>query len=76
MARGRHANPATGAFGGAPCVATILVKGVPKWHEPAMRTPPTGPSIELTPFGATVLARGVPKWPEAAVRTLLLAPSV
>ena len=30
MARGRHADPATGAFGGAPCGATILVRGVPK----------------------------------------------
>eukprot|EP00959_Pyramimonas_sp_CCMP1952_P386228 8094664-Pyramimonas_sp.AAC.1 len=29
MARGRHANPATGAFGRAPCGATVFVRGVP-----------------------------------------------
>ena len=26
-----HVNPATGAFGGAPCGATKRVRGVPKW---------------------------------------------
>ena len=50
MARGRHANPAIGAFGGAPYGATILVRGVPKWPEAAMRTLPLAPSVEL-PMG-------------------------
>ena len=31
MAWGRHANPATRAFGGAPDGATKRVRGVPKW---------------------------------------------
>eukprot|EP00959_Pyramimonas_sp_CCMP1952_P460969 9480762-Pyramimonas_sp.AAC.1 len=30
-ARRRHANPAIGAFGGAPYGATRLVRGVPTW---------------------------------------------
>ena len=50
MARGRHANSATGAFGGAPYGATILVRGVPKWGGAPMRTLPLGPSVEL-PMG-------------------------
>eukprot|EP00959_Pyramimonas_sp_CCMP1952_P390908 8191893-Pyramimonas_sp.AAC.1 len=28
---GRHANPASGSFGGAPYGATKRVRGVPKW---------------------------------------------
>eukprot|EP00959_Pyramimonas_sp_CCMP1952_P410218 8597137-Pyramimonas_sp.AAC.1 len=46
MARGRHANAVTGAFGGAP-YATILVGGVPAWPEAAMRILPLAPSVEL-----------------------------
>ena len=50
MGRGRHANPATGAFGGAPYGATILVRGVPKWCGPRMRALLLKPSVEL-PMG-------------------------
>ena len=42
-----HANAATGAFGGAPYGATILVRGAPKWGGAAMRTLPLEPSVEL-----------------------------
>eukprot|EP00959_Pyramimonas_sp_CCMP1952_P021631 456175-Pyramimonas_sp.AAC.1 len=42
MARGRHANPVTGPFGGAHYGATILVRGVPKWPEATL-----APSVEL-----------------------------
>ena len=59
MGRGRHANPATGAFGGAPCGATILVRGVPKWGGAAMRTLPLRPSVEF-PLGHKRV-RDVPK---------------
>eukprot|EP00959_Pyramimonas_sp_CCMP1952_P370698 7763851-Pyramimonas_sp.AAC.1 len=31
MGRGRHANAATGAVGGAPYGATNRVRGAPKW---------------------------------------------
>ena len=31
MGRSPHANPAIGAFGGAPYGATKRVRGVPKW---------------------------------------------
>ena len=75
IARGRYANPTAGAFGGAPYGATILVRGVPKWPEAAMRTLPLG-AFGGAPYGATILEGGVPKWPEAAMRTLPLAPSV
>ena len=50
MGRGRHANPAIGAFGGDPYGPTILVRGVPNWPEAAMRTLPLAPSVEL-PWG-------------------------
>eukprot|EP00959_Pyramimonas_sp_CCMP1952_P144260 3020117-Pyramimonas_sp.AAC.1 len=46
MARGRRANPAIGAFGGAPYGATIFMRGVPKWPEAAMRTLPLALSVE------------------------------
>eukprot|EP00959_Pyramimonas_sp_CCMP1952_P141194 2955093-Pyramimonas_sp.AAC.1 len=74
MARGRHANAAAGTFGGAPYGATILVRGVPKWPEAAMRTLPLG-AFGGAPYGATILVRGEPKWPEA-MRALPLEPSV
>eukprot|EP00959_Pyramimonas_sp_CCMP1952_P284224 5941044-Pyramimonas_sp.AAC.1 len=70
MARGRHGNHATGAFGGASDGATILVRGVPTWPEAAVRTLLVAPSVELLRGHD-----GVPTWPEAAMRTLLLAPS-
>eukprot|EP00959_Pyramimonas_sp_CCMP1952_P203948 4265039-Pyramimonas_sp.AAC.1 len=35
------------ALGGAPCGATTLVRDVPKWAGPRMRTLPLGPSVEL-----------------------------
>ena len=50
MGRGRHADPATGAFGGAPYWATNRVRGAPKWGGAAMRALPLGPSVEL-PMG-------------------------
>eukprot|EP00959_Pyramimonas_sp_CCMP1952_P251965 5264681-Pyramimonas_sp.AAC.1 len=31
MGGGPRMDPAAGAFGGAPCWATIFVRGVPKW---------------------------------------------
>ena len=46
MGRSPHANPATGAFGGAPYGATNRVRGAPKWGGAAMRTLPLGPSVE------------------------------
>ena len=54
-----HANPATGAFGGAPYGATIRVKGALKWGWNRVRTLPLGPSVEL-PMGprSAVLGRG------------------
>eukprot|EP00959_Pyramimonas_sp_CCMP1952_P295997 6191774-Pyramimonas_sp.AAC.1 len=71
LARGRQANPATAAFGGASFGATILVRGVPNWLEAAMQSLPLGSSVD-TPLGATVLAMGVSHWSEAAMRTLPL----
>ena len=50
MGRGRNANPATEAFGGAPYGATNRVKGAPKWGGAAMRALPLWPSVEL-PMG-------------------------
>ena len=46
-----NVNPATGAFGGAPHGATILMRGAPEWGGAAMRTLPLGPSVEL-PMGS------------------------
>eukprot|EP00959_Pyramimonas_sp_CCMP1952_P261920 5476834-Pyramimonas_sp.AAC.1 len=37
---------ATETLGGAPCGATILARGVPKWPEAAMRVPQLGPHVE------------------------------
>ena len=48
--RRRHANPATGAFGGAPYGATNCVSGAPQCGGAAMRTLTLGPSVEL-PMG-------------------------
>eukprot|EP00959_Pyramimonas_sp_CCMP1952_P292244 6111956-Pyramimonas_sp.AAC.3 len=42
-----HANPVTGAFGGAHYGATKRVKDVPTWAGNSMRTLPLGPSVEL-----------------------------
>ena len=47
MSGGRHANPATGAFGGAPDGATKRVRGVLEQAGDGMRTLPLGPSVEL-----------------------------
>eukprot|EP00959_Pyramimonas_sp_CCMP1952_P132116 2762537-Pyramimonas_sp.AAC.1 len=44
--RKRHADPATGAFGGTPYRATKLVEGVQSGCGCAMRTLPLGPSVE------------------------------
>eukprot|EP00959_Pyramimonas_sp_CCMP1952_P320753 6712143-Pyramimonas_sp.AAC.1 len=59
MNRGRHANPASGAFGGAPHGATTLVRGGPKWLEAATRTLPLGLSVEL-PLGSRNAVLGLP----------------
>ena len=56
-----HANAATGAFGGAPYGATILVRGVPKWVRRRYASAATG-AFSGDPYGATFLVRGVPKW--------------
>ena len=45
-----HAGTANEAFGDAPYVATIRVRGVPKWGGAAMRTLPLELSVEL-PMG-------------------------
>eukprot|EP00959_Pyramimonas_sp_CCMP1952_P432671 9061005-Pyramimonas_sp.AAC.1 len=50
MARGRHAIPAAGAFGGVPYGATILVRGVPKWprgrsRHSALQRPAAGAAL-------------------------------
>ena len=50
MGWGTHANPAAGAFDGAPDGATKRVRGVPTWTEGRMRTLPQEPSVEL-PMG-------------------------
>ena len=50
MGRCCHANFPTGAFGGAPYVATKRLRGVPKWRGGGMRALPLGPSVEL-PMG-------------------------
>eukprot|EP00959_Pyramimonas_sp_CCMP1952_P023923 501437-Pyramimonas_sp.AAC.1 len=70
-----HANPATGAFSGAPYRATNRVRGVPIWEWCRMRTLPLGPSAEL-PMGPTNRVRGVPEWRWNRMRTLPLGPSV
>ena len=50
MGPSMHAGPATGAFGGAPYEATILVRGVPQLAWGRMRPPQLGPLVEL-PLG-------------------------
>ncbi len=62
MGRGRHANPAAGAFGGAPYGAAILVRGVPKWGGAAMRTLPLGPSVEFHKVLSRVAHGGTPSF--------------
>ena len=60
MARGRHANPATGAFGGAPYGATNSVEGCADMGRGRHANPATG-AFGGAPYGATILMRGVPK---------------
>eukprot|EP00959_Pyramimonas_sp_CCMP1952_P383484 8035755-Pyramimonas_sp.AAC.1 len=80
MARGRHLDPATGAFGGAPFGAAERVRGAPRWPEAATWTLQLEPSVELPVYregGVCSLwgrkrVLGVLKWPEAAMRILLL----
>ena len=58
-ARGRHANAAIWAFGGAPCGATKRVRGLPKWVRGRHADAATG-AFGGTPNGATKRVRGVP----------------
>eukprot|EP00959_Pyramimonas_sp_CCMP1952_P457476 9474992-Pyramimonas_sp.AAC.1 len=103
MARGRHANAATGAFGGAPLWGHDPREGCAEMARGRHANPAAGASGEA-PMGprsscgvcrnfpkapcelcywrlrwnsprATILVRGVQKWPEAAMRTLSLGPS-
>eukprot|EP00959_Pyramimonas_sp_CCMP1952_P033171 695734-Pyramimonas_sp.AAC.1 len=41
-----HADPATGALGGAPYGATKRMGGAPEWRWNCMRALPPGPSVE------------------------------
>ena len=47
----KRANHPTGAFGGAPYMATSRVRGAPKWGGEVMRAIPLGPLVEL-PMGS------------------------
>eukprot|EP00959_Pyramimonas_sp_CCMP1952_P090042 1884949-Pyramimonas_sp.AAC.1 len=42
-----HANPAAGAFGGAPYVATNRVRGAPQWGRNCMRTVPVRHAADI-----------------------------
>eukprot|EP00959_Pyramimonas_sp_CCMP1952_P304122 6365143-Pyramimonas_sp.AAC.1 len=75
MRRGRHANFATGAFGGAPDGATKRVRSAPKWVLGHRANPASGAFGGALP-GAPKHVRGVPEWGGAAMRTLPLGPSV
>ena len=55
---GRHANAATGAFGGAPYGATKRVRGVPKWEEREEREEGGGGEEERRTRGAVSSKRG------------------
>ena len=75
MGRGRHADPAIGAFGGAHYGATRRVRGVPNWGRARHADPAVG-AFGGAPYEATKRVRGVPKWGGAAMQTLQLGPSV
>eukprot|EP00959_Pyramimonas_sp_CCMP1952_P023158 486978-Pyramimonas_sp.AAC.1 len=60
MAQGRHANPDTGAFGGAPDGATKRVRGAQTWGNTDM--PNLALRHSVAPPQTTIRARGVPKW--------------
>ena len=78
MKRRCHADPPTGAFGGAPYGATNRVRGVPKWQcwvEETHVGPPTG-AFGGAPYGATERVRGEPKRVGNRMWTLPLGPSV
>ena len=69
--RRRHANAATGAFGGAPHGATILVRAKSvRWRH---ANPATG-AFGGAPYGATKRVRGVPKWGAYRMRVPPLGP--
>ena len=73
IVRGRHANPATGAFSGAPYGATISVRDAPKLARGRHADPATG-AFGGAPYGDTKRVRGVPKWGGPAMRAAPLGP--